>query len=96
MDAVCLEPYHEHAHPIMLKAGAWVTMTKYDAKRVAKELIATALGEAYHGNALYVAKDIPGLAEEERWVILRYLDGTQCGTDHIELQHIAHKITCHC
>jgi len=24
MDAVCLEPYHEHCHPIMLKNGAWV------------------------------------------------------------------------
>ena len=23
MDAVCLEPYHEHEHPIMLKQGKW-------------------------------------------------------------------------
>lgn len=23
MDAVCLEPYHEHQHPIMLKNGSW-------------------------------------------------------------------------
>ena len=23
MDAVCLEPYHENAHPIQLKAGTW-------------------------------------------------------------------------
>ena len=23
MDAVCLEPYHMHSHPIMIKAGGW-------------------------------------------------------------------------
>ena len=23
MDAVCLEPYHEHAHPICIKNGGW-------------------------------------------------------------------------
>lgn len=23
MDAVCLKPYHEHEHPIQLKAGRW-------------------------------------------------------------------------
>ena len=23
MDAVCLEPYHEHSHPIMIKGGKW-------------------------------------------------------------------------
>ncbi len=23
MDAICLEPYHEHSHPIQLKAGSW-------------------------------------------------------------------------
>lgn len=23
MDAVCLDPYHENAHPIQIKAGAW-------------------------------------------------------------------------
>ncbi len=24
LDAVCLEPYHKHSHPIQLKAGSWV------------------------------------------------------------------------
>lgn len=24
MDAVCLEPYHEHSHPIQIKKGGWV------------------------------------------------------------------------
>ncbi|UCE99957.1 MAG: hypothetical protein JSV82_02510 [Planctomycetota bacterium] len=23
MDAVCLHPYHEHTHPIQIKAGGW-------------------------------------------------------------------------
>jgi hypothetical protein len=23
MDAVCLNPYHEHKHPIQIKAGGW-------------------------------------------------------------------------
>lgn len=64
----------------------------YDKYQIAKELIATALNEAYHGNALYVAKDIPVLTDEERWCIFRYLEGSECGTDHVELQHIAHKI----
>jgi hypothetical protein len=69
----------------------------YDNKQIARELIATALGEAYCGNALYVAKDIPILTDEERYCIFRYLDGTACvskihSMDHVELQHIAHKI----
>ena len=29
----------------------------YDHKQIAKELIDTALGNAYYGNALYVARD---------------------------------------
>ena len=66
--------------------------TKYGPKQIARELIATALGKAYYGNALYVAKDIPVLTDEERWVIYRWLDGSQCGMDHVELQHIANKI----
>lgn len=23
MDAVCLEPYHEYSHPVMIKNGGW-------------------------------------------------------------------------
>lgn len=67
---------------------------KYGPKQIAKELMATALGKAYYGNALYVAKDIPVLTDEERFVLLRWLDGSQCGTDWRELQLIAHKISC--
>ena len=65
---------------------------KYDKIQIAKELIATALGEAYHGNALYVAKDIPVLTDDERWVIFRWLNGSQVATDSMRLQDISHKI----
>lgn len=76
------------------KAGPDVVEVKprYGLKQIAKELVATALGEAYYGNALYVAMDIPGLTEDERHVLKRYLDGTQSGTDHCALQQIAAKI----
>lgn len=23
MDAICLDPYHEHSHPVMIKNGGW-------------------------------------------------------------------------
>ncbi len=26
MDAVCLEPYHEHSHPLCMRNGRWETM----------------------------------------------------------------------
>ena len=38
----------------------------YNAYRIAYELRCTALGEAYFGNALRVAKDFPGLTAEDR------------------------------
>lgn len=69
-----------------------LTKPKYGNHKIAGELIATALGDAYFGNALYVAKDIPGLTEDDRQVILRFLDGTNGGTDHVKLQDIANRI----
>lgn len=62
---------------------------RYDHKQIAKELLATARGEVYHGNALYVAKDIPILTDEERWVVYRWLDGFQVENDKRELELIA-------
>lgn len=67
----------------------------YDKKQIGKELVETVLGNAYHGNALYVAMDIPALAEDERCVVQRWLKGAQRGTDHVALQHIAKKIIDH-
>lgn len=29
MDAVCLEPYHEHSHPISIRNGAWNDLNRY-------------------------------------------------------------------
>lgn len=61
----------------------------YDTKRIAKELTATALGNAYYGNALYVARDIPGVTDDDRLVLQRYLEGSQVATDSLRLQEIA-------
>lgn len=41
----------------------------YDAKQISKELLSTAMGEAYHWNAHRVAKDVPGITAEERQVL---------------------------
>lgn len=67
-------------------------MPKYDNHAIAAELKKTALGEAYYGNALYVAQDIPGLTDGERECIGRWLTGAQRSTDHIRLQDIANKV----
>lgn len=68
-------------------------MLKADRTQVARELIATALGESYYAGALYAALDIPVLTPEERYCVMRWLDGHQCGMDHVELQSIALKIS---
>lgn len=49
---------------------------KYDNKQIANELEAAANGDRYCGNALYVARDIPGLSMEEIALLNRYLDGS--------------------
>jgi hypothetical protein len=67
---------------------------KYDKHQIAKELRATASNEAYYGNALYVAMDIPAVTKEDRMVIKRYLRGSGAisATDHIRLHEIAMRI----
>lgn len=65
---------------------------KYSLKQIAKELTATALGDAYYGNALRVAKDLPGLTDADRALLDRYATGTQSGTDHVCLQVLASQI----
>lgn len=66
--------------------------TPYNATRIAFELQCTALGEAYFGNALRVAKDIPGVTPEDRALLDRYATGTQRGIDHIYLQSLSQRI----
>jgi hypothetical protein len=29
MDAICLHPYHQHAHPIMIKSGGWTNSNMF-------------------------------------------------------------------
>jgi len=82
-----------NAYPVDTGNNTQSSPERYGSKQIARELIATALGRAYYGNALYVAQDIPGLTNEERMVICRWLDGSQGETDMHELQSIAHKIS---
>lgn len=64
----------------------------YDLLQIARELMATAQNEAYYGNALYVVLDVPGLSEEEKSVVHRYLNRTSYGTDHCALMALANRL----
>lgn len=68
------------------------TVARYNRKRIGWELERTAMGDGYYGNALRVAKDIPGLTDQDRAVLDRYAAGSQHDTDHIALQDIATKV----
>lgn len=50
-------------------------MSKYSLRKIAAELLSTAQGEAYHGNSLRVAKDIPGISSIERSTLDAWLTG---------------------
>lgn len=67
-------------------------VVKYDLARIADELDWTAQGLAYSGNALRVAKDIPGVTDVQRSLLDRYATGAQKDTDHIALQDLAISI----
>lgn len=67
-------------------------VAQYNRKRIGWELERTAMGDGYYGNALRVAKDIPGLTDQDRAVLDRYATGSQHDTDHIALQDIAMKV----
>lgn len=69
-----------------------IFMSAYDHKRIAAELTATALGQAHFGNALRVAKDIPGITPEDRSVLDRFATGTNSASDGHHLQDISNKI----
>ena len=64
----------------------------YNEKRIAWELERTALGDGFYGNALRVAKDLPGIAAEDRAVLDRVATGMSRSTDHVALQAIASRI----
>lgn len=65
---------------------------KYDAIKIANELNATALGEAYHGNALYVARDIPCVTKNDVQCLNKWLNGTNTASDGWRLQEISNYI----
>ena len=67
-------------------------MTAYDTIKIAAELQATALGEAHFGNALRVAKDIPGMTPGDLSVLDKFATGTQSSSDGWHLQAIAVRI----
>ena len=65
----------------------------YDLKTISKHLTSTALGNAYYGNALYVARDISCLNDFDRFCLSRWLNGTNTAADSLQLQTIANKLT---
>jgi hypothetical protein len=58
----------------------------YNLKQIAKELQATAQGEAFFGNALYVARDLPIVSGNTKDMLTRWLHGTQTNADRFRLQ----------
>lgn len=67
-------------------------MPRYDQKQIAAELTATALGNAHFGNALRVAKDIPGTTPLECSLLDRFATGRHTAEDGRDLQHFANKL----
>lgn len=59
---------------------------------IAAELDAIALNNGFSGNALRVAKDIPGVNDADRAVLDRFATGLERTTDHIRLQDLANRI----
>lgn len=62
---------------------------RYTTEIISQELDAIARGAAYYGSALLAAIDMPGISDEEKQVLERYLRGCAAGTDAHELQRIA-------
>ena len=67
-------------------------VTKYNTAQIAWELQETASGNEYHGFALRVAKDVPGVTDDDRALLDRYATGANRGTDHVALQDLALRI----
>lgn len=65
---------------------------KYNVERIAWEMEQTALGNAFYGNALRVAKDIPSLSDEDLSLLDRFATGLNSGTDHVSLQRLACRL----
>lgn len=61
----------------------------YDISRIAWELDQTALGNSFYGNALYSARDLPCITNNDRDCLNRWLFGNETPQDRITLQEIA-------
>jgi hypothetical protein len=66
---------------------------KYGHERIAKELEATAKGNTYYGDALYVAMDFPWTTHNDRALLMRYMYGSELLTDKAKL--IEFSALCH-
>lgn len=64
----------------------------YNEKQIAWELERTALGDGFYGNALRVAKDLPGVAADDRALLDRFATGMSRSADHVGLQDLALRI----
>jgi hypothetical protein len=63
---------------------------RYDNKKIADELEATANGSSYFGNALYVARDFPWTTHNDKAMLTRYMFGSELLTDKDKLIEFAH------
>ncbi len=95
--AVCKTSFKQKLAPVRARTTVLDGMPtdNYDLRRIAHELTLTAQGQAYYGNALYVAKGIPGLQPGHIAVLERWLSGAaqqKSNADGFALQEISNLI----
>ncbi len=66
-------------------------ITVIEVKQIAFEIESTAKGYAYYGNALYVAKGIPGLSKDDTALLDTWLRGARYDSWR-DLQALSNKI----
>lgn len=88
------KPQEQAVEQVQTVVDAFATPepSPYNERRIRWELERTAAGDAYYGNALRVALDMPGVDADDRAMLNRWATGTQNSTDHISLQDLAMKI----
>ena len=81
----------DNIHPCP-RGGNSAKGATYNEKQIAWELERTALGDGFYGNALRVAKDMPGVTADDRALLDRFATGMSRATDHVDLQDLAMRI----
>ena len=81
----------DNIHPCP-RGGNSAKGATYNEKQIAWELERTALGDGFYGNALRVAKDMPGVTADDRVLLDRFATGMSRATDHVALQDLAMRI----